>query len=312
MHALGKGRADGFDLASAEDQAIAAAPLNFATPMAPGGRLAGKAALVTGGTSGIGAEIVRRFVSEGATVVCVGRNQQAGATIVDELGLRARFIRADVSREEELAAAITAAADWGGRLDILVNNAGSLTTGGVESVTDEDFTGAMALVLGSVLFGIKHAAPLMRRQGWGAIINNSSVAAHRTDLGGYLYSVAKAGVSHATRLAGMELGRYGVTVNSISPGAVATPLYFGGSHVVPHLRPDRLGSMNANLAANLARTTPVARAGQPSDIAAAALYLASDEGHFVNCHDLIVDGGMTASACSDFAARHELEYGGVA
>ena len=263
-------------------------------------RLQGKVALITGGTSGIGEATVVSFVAEGAQVVICGRNEEKGRRMVGALGASTRFVKADVSREAEIKAAIDVTVEAFGRLDCLFNNAGGPTRGDVDTVTSEDFTHAMNLPLGSVIFGIRHAAPVMKAQGRGAIINNSSVAAHRTRLGDYLYSIAKAGVSPATRLAGMELGRHGISVNAISPGAIATPIFFGGSAAASRLAPGHSDAKMAKLTSNLAKATPLQRSGLPRDIAAAAVFLASDEGAYVNCHDLVVDGGMTVGGRSNY------------
>jgi NAD(P)-dependent dehydrogenase (short-subunit alcohol dehydrogenase family) len=158
----------------------------------------------------------------------------------------------------------------------------------------------MSPLLASVVFGIKHAAPLMKAQGWGAIINNSSVAALRTHMGGYLYSIAKAGVTQATKMAGMELGRFGISVNCISPGGIATPIFFGGSSRAASMEEGHVAASMAKLERNLAKATPILKAGLPKDIAAAALFLASDEGHYVNCHDLVVDAGMIAGGRTNY------------
>lgn len=264
------------------------------------GRLAGKTALITGGTSGIGEATVELFVAEGAKVVIVGRNIEKGEAMVRSLGTNACFFKADVTQEAEVKAAIDHAVASFGRLDILFNNAGGGTLGGVDTFTGDQFDHAMHLLLGSALFGIKHAAPIMKLQGWGAIINNSSVAALRTHMGGYLYSVAKAGLTQATKLAGMELGRHGISVNCISPGGIATPIFFGGSARAANMDDTRLDATMAKLELNLAKATPIQKSGLPKDIAAAALFLASDEGHYVNCHDLVVDAGMTAGGRTNF------------
>ena len=264
------------------------------------GRLEGKVALIIGGTSGIGEATVEAFVAEGARVVIASRSAPKGERMVAVLGASARFFRADVSHEAEIKAAVDASMEAFGRIDCLFNNAGGPTSGDVDTVTSDDFEQAMNLLLGSVVFGIRHVAPVMKAQGRGAIINNSSVAAHRTQLGDYLYSIAKAGVSHATRLAGMALGPSGITVNAISPGAIATPIFFGGSAAAEQLDPGHFDAKMAKLTSNLAKATPLHRSGLPRDIAAAAVFLASDEGAFVNCHDLVVDGGMTAGGRSAY------------
>ena len=264
------------------------------------GRLTGKVALITGGTSGIGQATVELFVSEGALVMIAARNAEKGREMVVALGGAARFVQTDVSQEQEIASAVAATMDAFGRLDCMFNNAGGPTGGTVDTVTPQDFRHAMDLLLGSVVFGIRHAAPVMKAQGRGAIINNGSVAAGHAHLGDYLYSIAKAGVNHATRMAGMELGPYGITVNSISPGAIATPIFFGGSSASAKLEPAHAAAKLAKLTGNLVKATPLRRSGLPADIAAAALFLASDEGTFVNCHDLVVDGGMTAGGRSSY------------
>ncbi len=265
------------------------------------GILAGKVALITGGTSGIGEATVELFAAEGAQVMIAARNAVRGGEIARALGAHVDFVQTDVSAEADIKRAVEATVARFGRLDVLFNNAGGPTPGTLESVTQQDFTYAMNLLLGSVVFGIRYAAPVMRAQGRGAIINNGSVAAARTHMGEYLYSMAKAGVNHASKMAGMELGRYGITVNSVSPGAIATPIFFGGSAVSGRLEPDHAAAKLAKLTANLAKATPLQRSGLPRDIAAAALFLASDAGAFVNCHDLVVDGGMSAGGRSDYA-----------
>jgi NAD(P)-dependent dehydrogenase (short-subunit alcohol dehydrogenase family) len=151
----------------------------------------------------------------------------------------------------------------------------------------------MKLLVGSVMFGIKHAARVMNA-GSGSIINNSSIAAHRLGQGGTLYSAAKAAVSHITRIAAAQLGPSGIRVNSISPGAIATPIFWGGSAKAQTLSAEDNARKLAKLEGNLARATPLPRSGVADDIAYAAVFLASDEGSFVNAHDLVVDGGRIA------------------
>jgi NAD(P)-dependent dehydrogenase (short-subunit alcohol dehydrogenase family) len=255
------------------------------------GRLAGKVAAITGATSGIGQATARRFVSEGAHVVIAGRTEDKGERLAAELGTSAVYVRADVRHEADVAAVVDTAVERFGQLDCLFNNAGAPVLDTPETVTEGGFDDAMRLLLGSVVFGIKHAARVMKPAQAGSVINNSSIAAHRSNQGGYLYSAAKAAVSHITHLAGVDLGPYNVRVNAISPGAIATPIFWGGSEIANTLSDDENQRKQAKLERNLARATPLHRCGLAEDIANAAVYLASDEAGFVNGHDLVVDGG---------------------
>lgn len=264
-------------------------------------RLKGRIALITGGTSGIGEATVKLFVAEGAQVVFTGRDQTRAKALTAECGARAQFFAADSRDESQIAAAVEATSNWHGRLDVLFNNAGAPVRGDVETLTGEEFRGAFDLLVGSVLFGMKHAAPVMKRQKRGAIINNSSVAALRGHMGGYLYSTAKAAVRQATKMAGLELGPYGITVNSVAPGGIATPIFLGGSDVASSLSAEANATKIERLKSNLSKATPVRRHGTPHDIAEAVLFLSTDAGVFVNCHDLVVDGGMTAGGRVDYS-----------
>lgn len=254
-------------------------------------RLTGKIAIITGATSGIGEATARRFIEEGATVILAGRTQDKGEALAKELGSNALFQRADIMVEDDIAALVDTAMEKFGRLDCLFNNAGAADRTQLDTVTEEEFTNVMRLLTGSVVFGIKHAARVMKPQGSGCILNNSSIAGHRLGQGGYLYSGAKAAVSHLTRLAGVELGAQGIRVNAISPGAVATPIFWGGSARANTLSDLENDAKMAKLEKNLAKATPLPRAGLALDIANAAVFLTSEEGSFINCHDLVVDGG---------------------
>jgi NAD(P)-dependent dehydrogenase (short-subunit alcohol dehydrogenase family) len=255
------------------------------------GRLDGKVAIVTGATSGIGEATARRFVEEGATLILAGRTVDKGEALAKELGGRALFQRADILREADIAALVDTASQRFGRLDVLFNNAGAPTPGTFDDVTEEQFTYAMQLLVGSVVFGIKHAARVMKPQKSGSIINNASIAGHRYGQGQMLYSAAKAAVAHLTRIAGVDLGQHGIRVNAISPGAIATPIFWGGSARANTLSDEENQRKLAKLEHSLAHATPLPRSGHALDIANAALFLASDEGSYVNAHDLVVDGG---------------------
>jgi NAD(P)-dependent dehydrogenase (short-subunit alcohol dehydrogenase family) len=258
------------------------------------GRLDQKITIITGGTSGIGEATAEVFAAEGAKVIIAGRSERKGEAIAARLGENVLYQRTDVTREEDIRALIDMAVTRFGRLDCLFNNAGGPDRGTLETVTTEDFKYSMTLLLGSVVFGIKYATPVMKAQGSGCIINNSSIAAIRTGQGGYLYSAAKAAVTHLTKVAGVQLGSYGIRVNCISPGAIATPIFWGGSQIAQTLPQEANERKMEKLKVSLAKATPLPRSGLDKDIAHAALFLASDEGSFINCHDLVVDGGRTS------------------
>lgn len=134
----------------------------------------------------------------------------------------------------------------------------------------------------------------MKNNGGGCIINNSSVAAIRHRQGDPLYAALKAGVTHYSKMSGVELGPFDIRVNSISPGAIATPIFYGGSERANTLSKEENDRKMDKLRGNLANAVPLNRSGLPSDIAEAALFLASEAGSFVTCQDIVVDGGRTA------------------
>ena len=272
-----------------------------------GDRLAGKVAVITGGTSGIGEATVELFVEQGAKVVLTGRSKDKGEAMAARLGDAARYVEGDVRREEDIKRAIDTAVNEWGRLDCLFNNAGAGMGGTLETVTREQILDAFDLLYASVLLGIKHAVPVMKKQESGAIINNASVAALRTNYGGFLYSSAKAAVRQLTKVAGMELAPWGITVNSIAPGGIATPIFFGGSERAKDMEQGHIEASMAKLEKNLASATPMQRSGHAIDIAYGALYLASDDGKFVNCHDLVIDAGMSAAGRVSFPGRPDPE-----
>lgn len=259
-----------------------------------GKRLKDKVALITGGTSGIGEATAEVFAREGAQVVITGRSVEKGGAIAERLGAAVSFFESDVTKEDDIKAAVDHTAQSNGRLDILFNNAGGPPRGTVDDISSADIDYGVHLLLSSVILGMRYAIEPMKASGGGVIINNTSVAALRYGQGSLLYSALKAAVTHYTKLAGVELAPQGIRVNCISPGAIATPIFWGGS-AVANTRSDESNARKLEkLKSNLARATPIGKTGLPEDIAEAALYLASDAARFVNSHDLVVDGGRTS------------------
>ena len=255
------------------------------------GRLSGKIAVITGATSGIGLRTAEIFVAEGAKIVIAGRRAPEGEALAGKLGPACIFRQTDVTVEDQVRALIGEAVEKFGRIDCLFNNAGGpAQTGGIEGLEVGRFDTAMATLLRSVMLGMKHAAPHMRRQGSGSIINNGSIAGR---LAGYstslVYGAAKAAVIHLTKCVAMELGEAGIRVNSISPGLIATGIFgkaLGLSVEDAEKTPD--------VTREIYKTAqPIPRAGLPEDIAHAAVFLASDESSFINGHDLVIDGAIT-------------------
>lgn len=249
-------------------------------------RLEGKVAVITGAASGIGRASALRFAAEGAAVVVADLNEAGGEEVVARCrqgGGRALFQRTDVAREEDIQGLIARAETEFGRLDICYNNAGVAgAIGPLAAIGTADWDRTMAILLRSVFLGIKHSIEPMRRAGGGAIISTASVAGLRATDGPTVYSVAKAGVIHLTKCAARELGKDKIRVNCICPGGIVTPMLFG-----------RAPGGEELVAKFLERAQPLARAGQPEDVAAMALFLASEEAAWVTGAAMVVDGGLT-------------------
>lgn len=257
-------------------------------------RLKGKVALITGGTSGIGAATAELFIKEGATVVITGRSVEKGQTLATALGERASYFEADITQEDAIRESIEQTAGTYGRLDVLFNNAGGPVGAPLDQLSQEHIDYGVKLLLSSAILGTKYAVEPMKASGGGCIINNSSIAGLRYRQGDLLYSALKAALTHYTRMAGIELGEHNIRVNSISPGAIATPIFWGGSARANTLSDEENERKMNKLQQSLARSVPLQKTGVADDIAEAALYLASDAGRFVTCHDLVVDGGRTS------------------
>jgi len=251
------------------------------------GRLDGKVAGITGAASGIGRGTAIRFAGEGAAVVIADLNVEGGEAAVrdcKENGGRAVFQKTDVSAEADVKAAVARAVKEFGRLDIMYNNAGlGGAVGPIDETTVENWDKSLAILLRSVFLGMKFAIPEMRKVGGGSIISTASVAGLRGGAGPHAYSAAKAAVINLTRSVALEVGKDRIRVNCICPGGINTPLINtrlpGGEQVAEQF---------------LALIQPIPRAGHPHDMAAMALFLASDDSEWVTGTAMVVDGGLTA------------------
>jgi len=250
-------------------------------------RLASKVAIITGAASGIGAATAERFCREGAAVLVVDRNGDGAAAVAQRLdpsGRRARGVLADVQDEAAARACVRAALEAWGRLDILVNNAGVASGMDLLEFTPEEFDRVIGINLKGPLLFCKHSVPAMR-SGGGAIVNVASISASCGIPGQALYAPSKGGLLQMTRQMAVEYAGHNIRVNAVSPGTIETPL----------LRPPNDDLEKHQRQLEWLRTQhPIGRFGQPDEVAAAILFLASDEASFITGANLAVDGGYAA------------------
>ena len=271
------------------------------------GRLDGKVAVITGGVSGIGLGTVELFAAEGCQVVAADIQDEKGRMLEQRFRGQVRYAHCDVTVEADLAAAMDLAKTEFGGLDIAFNNAG--ISDGMRTIAEieaERWSWIFDVLVRGPALGMKYAAPLMIERGGGSIINTASIAGLQAGWGPLAYSTAKGAVVHMTRCAAAELSPQKIRVNAICPGLIATSI-FGTAMGMPREGADQMAAM---VAQNAAIAQPIPKSGLPEDIAAAALYLASDDSRFVTGTHIVVDGGITIgsrhawdqSAASPFAA----------
>ncbi|MEM7766050.1 MAG: SDR family NAD(P)-dependent oxidoreductase [Pseudomonadota bacterium] len=253
--------------------------------------LAGKTAVITGAASGIGLASVEAFVEKGARVVAADLQAEKGAALEARFGQAAvRFVKCDVTSGEDLSRALQTCVDAFGGLDILFNNAGhGGTPGGVEEFDPDGFDSTVAVLLKSVFQGTHLAIPHFRARGGGSVVNTSSISAVCAGYAPITYSVCKKGVAHYSKLAAAELAQYGIRVNAILPGFIATSI-FGASLGLSREQADQMAEL---VSQNGGKIQPVASAGQGHDIAEMAAFLASDAARFITGGEFVVDGGIT-------------------
>jgi NAD(P)-dependent dehydrogenase (short-subunit alcohol dehydrogenase family) len=252
-------------------------------------RLAGKSGVVTGTSRGLGRETLLAAAAEGARVVALARSAETGAAAVEEVrvaGGEAVFLQGDVRREEDIVAAVERCVAEYGALDFIVNNAGILGEGRLHETTNELWDDLVATHLTGTFWGCKHAIAAMRESGrGGAIVNVGSILSFTGD--GYLaaYTAMKSGVLGLTKAIAIDYALDGIRCNCVCPGDMETPMieqYFDGTD-------DPVAARSEMEAAY-----PGKRIAHPREVAAAVVYLLSDEAAFVNGAPLLVDGGLTA------------------
>ena len=246
-------------------------------------RLKGKVALVSGGATGIGAAVVKRLADEGAHVGLGDIDREAGQSVVDAVsnaGGSSQFFSLDVQRASHWESAVNALFDLKGRLDILVNNAGIYIRTPIEHIGEAEWNRVIDVNAKGVLLGAQACIPVMRSTGGGSIINISSTAGLRGSIATH-YGASKGAVRLMTKSIAVQCAKDGIRCNSVHPGPVDTAM--GHAAVPADVREDRLSRI------------PLGRFAQPSEVAGAVYFLASDDSSFITGSELIVDGGATAA-----------------
>jgi len=247
------------------------------------GKFAGKVALVTGGTSGIGKATAIAFARAGAKVVLTGRREKEGAQVVDEIknfGGEAAFVRADVAKDGDVKKMVDVTVDKFGKLDVAFNNAGVEWKGPVDQATEAEYRRIFDINVWGVLNSMRHEIPAMLKNGGGAIVNTSSVAGHVGFPQLSVYIASKHAVEGLTKSIALEVAKQNIRINAVAPGPIVTEMW------------DRVAA--AGLADQIISIVPAGRVGVADEIAAAVLYLASDDAKFTTGASLVVDGGFVA------------------
>ena len=243
---------------------------------------AGKVALVTGGTSGIGKATAIAFARAGAKVVLSGRREKEGAAVVAEikkLGGDAAFVRADVAKDADVKAMVDYTVDTFGKLDVAFNNAGVEWKGPLDQASEAEYRRVFDVNVWGVLNSMRYEIPVMLKNGGGAIVNTSSVAGHAGFPEVSVYIASKHAVEGLTKAVALEFAKQNIRINAVAPGPIATDMW------------DRFAGEASDQIISL---IPAARVGSADEIATAVLYLASDAAKFTTGASLVVDGGFIA------------------
>ncbi|MEM8849168.1 MAG: SDR family NAD(P)-dependent oxidoreductase [Pseudomonadota bacterium] len=242
----------------------------------------GKVAIVTGAATGIGFACAEAFAAQGARVVIADVDAQGGTKAARTIG--ATFVQTDVRQFDQMAAMAATAVDRFGGIDILVNNAARAINGVVDEIDEDTWQTVIDTNLSSVWRGMRVCVPEMRKRGGGAVINMSSVQGLRAFKGWPAYAAAKGAINALTVQAAVDLAPAGIRVNAVAPGTILTPM---NEKIF-----DDLPDGGAALRGEWNRAHPIGRFGQPTEVAEAVLYLASDRASFITGEILRVDGGL--------------------
>ncbi len=248
------------------------------------GKLSGKVAVVTGGTTGIGLATARLFATEGATVIATGRNPQTVAAARKELRGLAEVVQSDASDPAQVRKLFEDIGRAQGRIDVLFLNAGIAKFAPLADSSEELFDQIIQVNLKGPFLAIRAAMPLLGKGS--SVIFNTSVVSERAFPNAAVYSASKAALAALARGAAVELAVRGVRVNSVRPGPITTPI-FEKLGIPPEARQDFVQTATERV--------PLGRFGAPDEVARAALFLASDDAAFVTGHELSVDGGLLAA-----------------
>ncbi len=243
--------------------------------------LTGKVALITGAARGQGAAEARLFAQRGAKVMLCDILDTEGQAVAAEIGANAAYTRLDVTSETDWQAAVETTVAQFGKLDVLINNAGIAKIAALEECTLQEYQEVIQINQVGVFLGMRAVIEPMQQAGGGSIVNISSIDGLIGMTGGTAYCASKFAVRGMTKVAALELGKYGIRVNSIHPGGILTPMITSAG-------------IDAQTAGEIFGKVPLHRIGQPEEMATLAAYLASDDASYSTGSEFVADGGLTA------------------